>query len=997
MAFHESPGNEVDSFRSELVGRDHEFGQLHQALQLATRGSGRLILISGEAGIGKTSLTQALTQEAIQAGALVLSGAAYDLSSTPPFGPWLELADRYRPTSKQPESPEWLSREAIANSGTSSEERFQEMQSFLINLSAQQPVLLVLEDLHWADENSLDLLRYLARSISGRALLIVATYRDEELSREDPLYLRIPVLVRESMADRIELSPLDRSEISDLVRARYDLPAHSSDRLIGHLMKLTDGNPLFAVELLRTLERDGVLKQHDGGWMIDEIPDRTVPSLIQQMVEQRMTSLSEQARQTVQKASVYGSVIPINIWEQIAPEGKAFSVAEEALDANLLVESPSTSGLSFRHALIREVIHASLPLLSRRMVHLEVAEILLTAASPDADEVAYHLHHAGDARAWGWLIRSGLRARDADAWLIAAERFEQAARMVESIPEYTRARGWLLFYAAYLMRYAPLMRNIDLLGESLQAAVDSSDSLLRGYVLYHRGAARAMRNDVRHGVEEIELGVQQLEELARHQYVGATETYSRAVLESLLEGEDYRPGPVSAETGRLPVFQRGVLINWLAQSGQYVRASQMGEHYSQAISELNVEDQIHPSWILGLAHAAGALGQIDAAANRYSRALHRFYEIGDYHMVEYAGWANLIMLTIPYLTDDSRERERLVHECDQAAQRASFISGVNSRMCGTLNDYLNGNLESAYESCSLVIHTSKNSAIVENASVTLADIHLLRGEYDRVWNLLKEITPEGPETPPGNNYFAAAIQAHRIAARTLLRTGEAETARRWLESRDHWLQWSGAILWNAEQQLLWAEYFRSVGDTEQAATLAERALHTAREPRQPLSLLQVHRLSAELAMCVDDLTTADTHAGEAATLAAECDIAYELACTQLVQAELELRRDNQQEAHSLLKSAGSRFERMGARPELERIEQLLRSNRDSSSARPWSLSKRELEVLHLLTEGRSDREIAETLFISHHTAMRHVSSILRKLGVESRTSAAALAVRENIF
>ena len=151
------------------------------------------MIVGGEAGIGKTALARDLATEAEAAGFAVLTGHCYDLSATPPYGPWLDLAARYRPGADQPPLPKVLASERIEQI-ESQAALFAAVRRFLESLAAARPVLLVLEDLHWADPASLDLLRYIGGRLAGLRLLVVATYRVDELTRQHPFYRQLPAL-----------------------------------------------------------------------------------------------------------------------------------------------------------------------------------------------------------------------------------------------------------------------------------------------------------------------------------------------------------------------------------------------------------------------------------------------------------------------------------------------------------------------------------------------------------------------------------------------------------------------------------------------------------------------------------------------------------------------------------------------------------------------------------------------------------------------------------
>jgi predicted ATPase len=209
--------------RYPLVGRERELALLRETFDGALEGHGGLVLVGGEAGIGKTTLVQAFIAEAAEQGALVLTGGCYDLTVTPPYGPWLDIADRYPDDPSLPELPEVLKRGTGVGELTSQLALFEVARDFLTEVATVQPLVLVLEDLHWADPASLDLLRFLARQLDGHRLLIVVTYRDDEVGVDHHLYRLLPPLVRESNPMRLDLRRLERPDIATLVARQYRL------------------------------------------------------------------------------------------------------------------------------------------------------------------------------------------------------------------------------------------------------------------------------------------------------------------------------------------------------------------------------------------------------------------------------------------------------------------------------------------------------------------------------------------------------------------------------------------------------------------------------------------------------------------------------------------------------------------------------------------------------------------------------------------------------
>jgi DNA-binding CsgD family transcriptional regulator len=260
--------------------------------------------------------------------------------------------------------------------------------------------------------------------------------------------------------------------------------------------------------------------------------------------------------------------------------------------------------------------------------------------------------------------------------------------------------------------------------------------------------------------------------------------------------------------------------------------------------------------------------------------------------------------------------------------------------------------------------------------------------------MVAEMFPEGAGHEPGTLPFRYGLALQETAAALALDDEDLSVAKEWLDAHDHWLAWSGAVLGQSEGQALWAQYHRQAGDREQARMHAERALAHAAEPRQPLALLAAHRLRGELATDVGRFADAQTHLDAALALADACEAPYERALTLLALATLRLATGETQTARSLLDDVRIICARLGAKPALTRADALLA--RLSAPAFPAGLSPREVEVLRLVAQGMTDRQVGEQLFLSTRTVNQHLRSIYNKLGVSSRAAATHFAVEQGI-
>ena len=416
-----------------LVGRDAEQRRLQIALADLQNGQGRLILIGGEAGIGKTTLTRWLMAQADEQGGLPLIGGCYDLATTPPYGPWVEILRAYEPGDGLPPVPEIIRDEAQLATIPSQAALFEIVGEFFAEVGDHRPLLLILEDLHWADQATLDLLRFFSRFLAGLPVSVVATYRDDELTRRHPLFELLPSLAREEGASRLTLHRLVVNDIRALVRDQFQLTERDEKRLIDYLQRLSQGNPLFADELLSTLVEDGALRRESEVWQLGALTEGSVPPLLRQVIEGRLQRLNQVTRELLEIAAVIGHEVPIELWQQVSErESDDLNAAMvTAIDLNLLEESIDGVNLTFRHALIREALYAGIAPLQRRDRHRDIADALIGEDRPDPDDVVTHLEHAFDPRALEWLVRAGDRAMSGVAWDVAIERYKRALELIE--------------------------------------------------------------------------------------------------------------------------------------------------------------------------------------------------------------------------------------------------------------------------------------------------------------------------------------------------------------------------------------------------------------------------------------------------------------------------------------------------------------------------------------------------------------------------------------
>jgi DNA-binding CsgD family transcriptional regulator len=967
---------------SILVGRDRELGILRARLAAARTGNGGLVLIGGEAGIGKTTLAEALCREATERGALLLIGRCYDLTETPPYGPWVELFAHYRSGDGTPSPPDAFAERGTIGPVASQGALLQQVLDFAIALTDIRPVVLLLDDLHWADHASLDLLRFLARATTTLPLLLIATYRADALTRGHPLAALLPILVREAPTERIALRRLESADIRALSTARYGLIDPDVDRLVTYLHARSEGNPFFLGELLRSLEEERALWPSTAGWHLGDLGEVGVPALLHQVIDARLDRLDEESQHLLTIAAVIGQEVPVRAWSAVsdATEETLATTMERAIGAHLMETAAGSVAVRFVHALVRETLYERITPIRRGTWHRRVADFLVGASHPDPDAVAYHYRRAEDPRAASWLMRAGERAEASYALLSAADRYDAALALMEASGTGEAERGWLLYHLAHVRRFSDNARALAHLAAAADLAAAAGDRVLAAYVRRNEGLCRCLVGELRTGLPQLLAGV--------------------AAVESCLNAkrqQDPAAAPSTAEwTERAQNWSLCTL--WLAQTGQFAAVHTAWEAAIATVAQLlpgGIERLPgNPHWGRALAYAQQ--GQVAEARQALALARRYFSRDETNHNAGAALIHELIVLALPYHADNVAERRRIAAAAERAWTRAGAVQATAPAAYARLP--LLG-LEGEWDELRRMLRdapTTREAFAGQTtvASFTIGAFGYVPDDPESGWRLVHMWLPEGPETEPGTAFYLTTVQLQRLAVALAHQGNDLPTMRRWLEAQDRWLAWSGAALGRAEAALGWAAYHRASAEADRASQRASEALRHATEPRQPLALLATHRLLGELATDAGRFADAATHLTQSLTLADACAAPYERALTLLALAEMRIATGDAETARTLLDEVRSICTRLGARPTLDRAAALaarLATMEAVSPAFPAGLSAREVEVLRLLAAGRTNREIADLLFLSENTVRVHVRNILTKTNTDNRTQAAAFA------
>lgn len=455
--------------RGTFVGRSDAATALQGQWTVVRERGLRVVVLVGEPGIGKTRLVTEFARTAHDDGATVLAGSCHEETHVPyqPFVqalrhyiaccPPAELAVQVTPRRSQlaailPELED--ARSPYGPTGLGAEQErfrlFETVSSLLADAAQLRPLVLFLDDLHWADQSSLLLLRHLARSAKGAPLMVLGTYRPVEVGEEHPLAEALADLRRARMLQRLALSGLDEAEVAELIAGRTGLKAPSG--FVRRVADRSEGNPFFIEELLHDVDAESDWDVAGGG----------VPDSVRDLLLRRLRGLGDDCRQALSVAAVAGREFELAVLERVLeyPGDRLIDLVEEAIDADILVEPTQSVGrLSFSHALFRETIYEQLSATRKAAIHGRIAAAIEEAPTDRPDEragtLAYHYRAAGELRkAFDYHRRAATAAERIHAEetalenlqgaILAGEMLGMTAATDETIRDLYRARAWTL-------------------------------------------------------------------------------------------------------------------------------------------------------------------------------------------------------------------------------------------------------------------------------------------------------------------------------------------------------------------------------------------------------------------------------------------------------------------------------------------------------------------------------------------------------------------------
>lgn len=419
----------------EIIGRDRELETLEALLEDASGRRGRVALIGGEAGLGKSALLRRFLDRARAKGALALVGECSEVEARRPFGPVIDAF-----VAAAIPLPEALRQGGPGAQPVAESETYRVHAGFAAALeeaARERTCVLTVEDIHWADPATLELVPYLARKLRGARALIVVTYRTDELHRRHPLNHLLAELARGRLGTEVRLRPLSEDETAAVIKAALGLTRAPTTAFRRAIQERCGGNPFFVEEVLAALVERGDLTYRAGSWQRSkEVHEIAIPVSVRDAVEQRLHALTQRALRTVHVASVIGQRFEFELLRAVTEmsEQDLLEALREAVAAQLVIEERSSEETyRFRHALTREAVLEELMARERRILHRRIGEAIEATGGADgrAEDLAYHFDEARDTeRARRYHELAAERAEHAFAHTAALAHRERAVELM---------------------------------------------------------------------------------------------------------------------------------------------------------------------------------------------------------------------------------------------------------------------------------------------------------------------------------------------------------------------------------------------------------------------------------------------------------------------------------------------------------------------------------------------------------------------------------------
>jgi DNA-binding CsgD family transcriptional regulator len=984
------------SMSGAFVGRQREMAELKGALEEALSGQGRLVMLVGEPGIGKTRTAQELTAHAEAKGARVLWGRCPEYQGAPPYWPWIQAIRSY----VREQGPEQLFSEMgagaayICQIASDIQERlpqvpppattedpeqarfrlFDSVASFFKNASQRQPLVIVLDNLHWADRSSLLMLEFLAQELGESPLLVVGTYRDVDLSRQHPLFDTLGELAREGRFQRVLLRGLGQEDVGRFIEAAAGIVPPSG--LVRAVYTQTEGNPFFVIEVIRWLAQEGELVPGpESHWSV------RLPEGVREVIGRRLNRLSQQCNEALTIACVVGREFGLGQLNRLMEglsEERLLEALEEALAVRIIEEIPRVMGrYQFTHALTQQTLLEELSLTRRVRLHARIAEALegLYGASVEehAAELAYHFAEAetllGSEKVVKYSQLAGEQALTSYAYEEALAHFQRgltakgiplegpepasdadAAELLFGLGQAQAGTAERIQLHQVVDTISRAFDYYEKVGDVARAVAIAQYPLPSSTGVWRTASTpyyipRALRLTPPDSPTEARLLSSYGLELGRveNDYEGAQEAFARALAIARREQD------IALELSTLCASANVNLFHFRLREA--LDQARQAEGLARRLDDLGAAWPAH----LNLARLLPAIGEVEEAQQHVSAILVIADKLRDRYRLALAFSSNARLcrqLGRWAQARDFSDRGLAVEPQDY------FLLWDRAALEFELGEFDLGEvyLDQLLRTASPRERVSGNLLAYRALSIPLTA--RITGVLDRL-----DVSAEAAETlvssPLTNQLFSQAGRA-ALGLMAVLRGDGARCA----------------------------EHYSSLDRVRGVAVL--------------LFYISGDRLLGLLSHTMGNLDQASQHFEDSLGFCRKAGYRPELAWGLCDYSDTLLQRNQPNDrtrARSLLEESLTISSELGMKPLIQRVVTRLdriESLPTDASAYPNGLTRREVEVLCLIAAGRSNPDIAAELVISLNTVARHVSNIFSKTGAANRAEAATYAYRHGL-
>jgi len=945
--------NMVNPLKPELIGREEELSALERALEGVRDGRGGMLLLAGEAGVGKTRLAEAALT---RSGLPVCTGRAVE-EATPSYGPIsavLRACRRHAPEADWGPLTAYLAlllpELGPAPPETDRETLIEAVRAVLAATARARPLVVFLDDLQWADNGTLELVPALAERLSDEPLFILGTYRSDEIPRGHAIRRMRNELRRARRLEEVVLGPFGPEHTEALLGRLLEVaPAPG---LVSMIHDRTQGLPLFIEELADTLVASGRLVPGEAGLALAPGPGLPVPDSVRDAVLLRLDGLTEEAHGLLEVAATVGKEFELSLVAELAGEEHGI---EELTDRHLIVETASGRA-AFRHELTREAIRGEIAWTRRRDLNRRIAERLESAGAPPAQVAEHWLAAHESDRARAALLAAAEQSCRVHAYRDAARAGHRALEMWPAGKEEDR-RLDALERLAHCAQVSGQLNDAARAWREVAAALESGED--------HPRRAEALRA----------LATVQGLKGAWEQSSEAREAAARAFQKAGMLGETAAERLTAAgHLTALLKLKRAESTAWDAM--QLARQADRSDVEARALGLLGV--------------LAAMQGRFDEGRDTVQRGLSLALEHG---LTEAASEVYRRLASVhEYASDYANAREAYFKAYDFCQAQGADVLAEVCLGCLSYTLFQTGDWKRAGPVCRDVIKSRTAPTGSRGVAVgMLGLIHAHRGEVAQARKLLEETLDVARE----QEVLAMELLGGWGLALVEEQTGQLDAAEgryrrladRWRETQD---RHDGIPVLAAA-----AAFFAGRGAESDAVRCAEGLASVATATGNREALAALARALGEIALAGGHLKEAVEQFDQALHHVESLEIPLDRATVEYRAGVAHARAGDRETAVKRLTSAHGIARKLGARPlasaiagELEALGAPVKERRAAGGS---TLTRRQVEVIRLMASGFTNKEIASRLYLSTRTVDMHVRDILNRLDCRSRTEAVRAA------